>query len=329
MNTMIRKLVCWLTPAVLACGTLGTTALAQDKPPGYPVRPIRIIIAVAPGAGADLIARATAQILRDRWGQNAVVDSRPGGGGVIATVLAAKSEPDGYTIFQYGDGMMLLGATKRVPFDVRTAFDPIVGLSSQPYIMLVHLNVPAKSIKELVALSATRPWTYSGGGGVGATVHLGMERLALLSGMKLKFIAYKGSAPSILALMGGEINIATTSAMAASAAIRTGKVRGVATLGLTRIAALPDLPTIAEQGVPGYKLTNRYNLWAPAGTPPAIVAAINRVVSDGMYSPQMVQRLAAEGSEPAERMTPAELKATVAREYTEVEHSVKQLGVKF
>jgi tripartite-type tricarboxylate transporter receptor subunit TctC len=324
--TLIRSLACWLAPAALACST---AAFAQEKPPGYPVRPIRIIISVAPGAGADFIARATAQILKDRWGQNAVVDSRPGGGGVVATELAAKSAPDGYTMLQYGDGMALLGATKRVPFDVLKAFDPVVGLSTQPYVILVHADVPARSIKELAALSATRPWTYGGGGGVGATVHLGMERLASLSGMKLKYIAYKGSAPSILALMGGEINMATASAMAASAAIRTGKVRGVATLGLTRIAALPDLPTIAEQGVPGYKLTNRYVLWLPAGTPRAIIAAINRVISDAMHTPQMVQRLAVEGSEPAERMTPAELKVTVTREYAEVERSVKELGLKF
>ncbi len=326
MNTMIRKWGCWLTPGVLACCT---TALAQDKPPGYPVRPIRIIIGVAAGAGADFIARATAQMLSDRWGQNVVVDPRPGGGGVIAADLAAKAAPDGYTIFQYGDGMILLGATKRVPFDVLKAFDPVVGLSTQPYIILVHHNVAAKSIKELVALSATKPWTYGGGGGVGATVHLGMERLASLSGMKLKYVAYKGSAPSILALMGGEINMATASAMAASAAIRTGKVRGLATLGLTRLATLPDLPTIVEQGISGFKLTNRYNLWVPAGTPRAIIAAINRVAADGMHSPQMIPRLAAEGGEPAERMTPAELKAIVALEYAEVERSVKQLGIKF
>jgi tripartite-type tricarboxylate transporter receptor subunit TctC len=128
--------------------------------------------------------------------------------------------------------------------------------------------------------------------------------------------------------MGGEINMATTSAMAASAAIRTGKVRGVAALGPKRIAALPELPTLAEQGVTGFKLTNRYNLWAPAGTPRAIIAALNRVVSDGMHSPQMAQRLAAEGSEPAERMIPAELKATVAREYAEVVQMVAQLNRK-
>jgi tripartite-type tricarboxylate transporter receptor subunit TctC len=324
MSTITRRLACWLTPAVLACST---AVLAQDKSTGYPARPIRIIISVAPGAGADFMARAAAQILSDRWGQNAVVDSRPGGAGVIAAELTARAAPDGHTILQFGDGLVLMAAQKRAPFDVLKTFEPVVSLSIQPYILLVHANVTAKSIKELIALSATRPWTYSGGNGVGSSVHLGMERLASQSGMKLKYIAYKGAAPSILAVMSGEINMATASAMAGSAAIRTGKVRGVASTGLTRIAALPDLPTVAEQGVPGYSLTNRYNWWVPAGTPRAIIAALNRVVSDGMHSPQMVQRLAVEGSAPAERMTPAELKATVAREYDQFAHTLKELNL--
>ena len=325
MNATIRKVVCWLTPAVLAYSAM---ALAQDKVSGYPVRPIRIIIAVAPGAGADFIARGAAQILTDRWGQNAVVDSRPGGGGVIAVELAARSAPDGYTIMQYGDAMLLMGALKRVPFDVLKAFDPVVALSAQPYILMVHPSVPAKSIKDLIALSASKPLTYGGGGGIGQTVHVGMERFARVSGMKLKYVAYKGSAPTILALMGGEINMATSSAMAASAAMRTGKVRGVATLGTKRLATLPDLPSITEQGVPNFKLTNRYNWWVPAGTPPKITAALNRVIADGMHSPEMTKRLAAEGSEPAERMTPAELKATLVREQVEVERAVKELNLK-
>ena len=155
-----------------------------------------------------------------------------------------------------------------------------------------------------------------------------MERLAQLSGAKLLFIPYKGSAPAIIAAMGGEIHMAAASAMAASAAIRTGKVRALAALGLTRIPSMPDLPTVAEQGFPGFKITNRYSLHAPAGTPRAIINAINRVVSDGMHSPQMAQRLEADGSQPAERMTPEQLKATIAREYVELEQQVKQLNIK-
>ena len=323
MNAMTRMIACSL--AGLA---FNAVAQAADKPAGYPTRPIRLIISVAPGAGADMIARATAQMMIDKWGQNAVVDSRPGGGGVVAVELTARASPDGYTILQYGDAMALMGALQRVPFDVRKAFEPIVGSSTQPYVLLVHPSVPVKSIKEAIAQSAAKPLTYGGGGGVGATVHVGMERLGMVSGMKLKYVSYKGSAPAILALMGGEINMACSSAMAATGAIRSGKVLGLATLGPRRALSLPDLPTIAEQGVANFTLTNRYNLWVPAGTPRPIITAINRVVTDGMNSPEMVKRLAAEGSEPAARMTPEELKTVFAKEYIEVEKTVKALNLK-
>jgi tripartite-type tricarboxylate transporter receptor subunit TctC len=156
-----------------------------------------------------------------------------------------------------------------------------------------------------------------------------MERFATLSGMKLKHVAYKGSAPSILAVMGGEINMAATSAMSAIAAMKTGKVRAMASLGLKRIPVLPDLPTFAEQGFPGFSITNSYNLWVPAKTPGAIIAAINSVVSKGMNSPAVEKRLAASGSEGVDPIPPPELKAAVAREYAQIEQSVKQLGLKF
>ena len=302
--------------------------MAQDKPAGYPVRPIRLIVSVSPGAGGDAIARVAAQMLSDRLGQNAVVDNRPGGGGVIATELVARSVPDGYTLLSQGETVLLQGATKRVPFDVLKAFDPVVATSQQPYILLVGPNMPVKSMKDLVAFSATQTVTYSGSAGVGSTIHLGMEWWAQLSGAKLLFVPYKGSAPAIVGAMGGEIHMAGASAIAASGAIRSGKLRALATLGLTRIPALPDLPTVAEQGYPGFKITNRYMLLAPAGTPRPIIAAIHRVVSDGMHTPQMVQRLAADGSQPAERMTPEELKAALAREYGEIEQQVKRLNIK-
>ncbi len=326
----ITQSVNWLLPVVLAHSAMAWAQdKAQDKVPGYPVRPIRIIIGVQPGAGADMVARATAQILTEKWGQNAVVDPRPGGGGVIASELMAKSTPDGYTILQSGDGLLFQSATKRVAFDILKTFDPVVASTQQPYILLANLGVPAKTVKELITLSAAKPLTYTGSAGVGGTVHLGMEKLMKLSNMKLKHVAYKGSAPGLLALMGGEVNLGVTSAMSATSAIRSGKVRGVASMGLTRASSLPDLPTIGEQGFPGFKITNRYNLWVRTGTPRPIIQAMNRVVSDGMHAPAMVQKLAADGSEPAERMTPEQLRTDLARSYVELVKQVKELDLKF
>ena len=325
MNGVTRSLTCWLAGAVLA---YSSASFAQEKPSGYPVRPIRLIVAASPGAGGDIIARTVAQMLTDAWGQTAVVDNRPGASGAIGVELVARSAPDGYTMIALGEGLMLLGVQKRLPFDVLKAFDPVVATSAQPYILLVHPSMPFKSIKEMVAHSATQKLTYSGSTGIGSTVHLGMERFAQLSGAKLMFIPYKGTAPGIIALMGGEINMVGASTISATAAIRTGKVRALAALSLERVPSMPDLPTVAEQGYPGFKITNRYGLHAPAGTPRAILAAINRVVADGMHSPQMRQRLEAEGSQPAERMTPEQLKATMVREYAELESQSKALNLK-
>ena len=166
----------------------------------------------APGG---LCREADGQILTGQWHQNVVVDPRPGGGGVIASGIAAKAPPDGYTLYQNGFGLLLQAATKRVDFDVLTTFEPIVRTTSQPYILVVHPSVAAHSVKELIALSAAKPLSYAGSSSIGSSVHIGMERLAQVSGMKVKHVAYKGSSPALLALMGGEINMAATSAMSA------------------------------------------------------------------------------------------------------------------
>jgi tripartite-type tricarboxylate transporter receptor subunit TctC len=155
-----------------------------------------------------------------------------------------------------------------------------------------------------------------------------MSHFAQMSKTNLLYVPYKGSAPSIIATMGGEILMTAASSIAASAAIRTGKVRAIATLGLKRLDSMPDLPTFAEQGYPGFSITNNYSLYAPARTPPAILSAINRVVSDGMHSPQMAKRLAADGSEPAERMSPGQLRAAMQKRLAEYKEQVKGLNLK-
>lgn len=302
-------------------------ALAQEKPFAYPLRPVRIIVGVAPGAGNDTVTRAAAQMLNEHWGQTVVVDNRSGGGTVIAAELGAQAVPDGYTILSATDTLLLVGALRRVAFDVRKAFEPIVVMTTQPYILVIDPALAVKSIKDLLAYTKVRPLSY-GSSGIGTMVHLGMERLAVLSGANFQHVPYKGTAPALVGVMSGEIHMVPASAISAAAAMKTGKVRAVAVMGLKRVAAFPDLPTVAESGFPGFKIVNSYNLFAPAGTPQTIILAINRVVTAGMNSPQMVQKLAAEGSEPAERMTPDELRAQIAREYVEVEKEVRQMNIR-
>ena len=313
----------------LAAGALLWTCVGwtAEKPANYPTRPVRLIVTVQPGAGADTMARAAGQIMSEHFGQSVVVDNRAGGSGVIATELVAKSAPDGHTILSYADALLLLGVTKRVPFDVLKVFDPVVNLTSQPYVLVMQPNLPIKNLKEFVAYSQKVTLTY-GSSGIAGTVHLGMERLAKMSGAKLLHVPFKGTAPSLIAVMGGEIHMVAGSSIAALAAAKTGKVRALATLGATRIPSMPDLPTFAEQGLPGYKLTNNYRLFAPAGTPRPVMEVINRGVSDGMHAPAMAQRLAAEGAQPGERATTEEIRAEMKRDYAELEKQVKQLNVK-
>jgi tripartite-type tricarboxylate transporter receptor subunit TctC len=243
--------------------------------------------------------------------------------------VAAKAEPDGYTFYQNGFGLLMVGASQRVDFDVLEKFEPVVALTQQPYILLVHPRVTANSIKELIQASKQKQLTYAGSSGVGSAVHIGMSQLAKVSGMDIKYIAYKGSAPSILALMGGEIDMAATSAMAATGAIKTGKVRALANLGAKRVPAHPDLPTLAEQGFPSVVIANQYNLWAPSGVPAAIIAAVNNVVAKGLNSPKYEKRLQSVGSDAVDQMPRKNLQKQIKEEYANISATIKELGLKF
>lgn len=328
---MARQMICvcrWLLWSLLLAGLAWRAEVgAQERPAGYPARPIRIIVPVVPGGGLDMICRAVAQMLSDRWGQSVVVDNRPGGGTVLATELGAKAPPDGHTILAATDTLNIIGAMRRVPFDVRKAFEPVVPMTAQPYVLIVNSALSVKSVKDIVAYSLTQPLSY-GSSGVGTAGHLGMERLATLSGAKFVHVPYKGGSASLVGLMGGEIQMYPGLAISATQAIKSGRVRPLAAMGLKRLAALPDLPTVAEQGWPGFKIVNSYNLVVPTGTPQPIIAALNRVVGDFMHSPAMIQRLTSDGSQAGERLTPGEFKAFLAREYEEVERQVRNLNVK-
>jgi tripartite-type tricarboxylate transporter receptor subunit TctC len=300
---------------------------AQDAPSGYPARPIRIIVPVVPGGGLDIICRSIGQMLTERWGQSVIVDNRAGGGTVLATEIAAQAPRDGYTFLAGTDTLRIVGITKRVTFDVRKAFEPVVPLAAQPYLLIVSPTLPVKDMKELIAYSMKQPLSY-GSSGVGTAAHIGLEFLTAQSGAKFVHVPYKGGGQALLALLGGEIQMYPGILVSAGGAIKSGKARALAALSLKRLPVLPDLPTVAEQGFPGFKITNSYSFFAPAGTPRPIINAINRHVGEFMNSPQMAQKLAAEGSQAAERMTPDEFKAVFLRDYEDLERQITQIKVK-
>jgi tripartite-type tricarboxylate transporter receptor subunit TctC len=314
---------------IALCACLPAAAQAQTRLPDYPKKPIRLVTPVAPGGGLDLVTRAAAQTLSEKLGQTVIVDNRPGAGTVIGMDIVAQAAPDGYTIFSGTDTFMIVGAMKRVTYDVRKAYEPILRMTSQPAVMVVPQSLPASTVKELIAYAKAKPDALAfGSSGVGTNSHLGLERFKAMAGVRILHVPYKGSAPAILDILAGQIHIVFASTIAATPYLKSGKLKALAVTGSKRVASLPDLPTVAESGLPGFKVANSFNLLAPAGTPEPVVALVNSVVGAGMNSPEMLRRLAADGSEAAEPHTPAQFKAEIAKEYAEIEQQVKRLDIK-
>jgi len=295
----------------------------------YPTRPIRILAPIAPGGGLDTIARIGAQTINEQWGQSAVVDNRPGGGTLIAMDLAAGANPDGYTLFSGTNSMMLLSVTKRAKYDIRKAFDPIVLMTTQWYVLVLNPSLPIKSVKELVAYSKSKPDALSyGSPGIGTNGHLSMEWFKSVTGASMVHVPYKGASPAMLDIIGGQIQLMFTSTVSAAGHMKSGRLRAIAISSPKRHHALPDLPTVAEQGLPGFRQSNNYSLYAPAGTPVRIVNALNQIVSAGLRTPEAIKRLAAEGTEPAERMSPDEFRRLIAEEYVQLDQLLKKIDFK-
>ena len=305
-------------------------ALAQDKPPDYPKKPIRVIVGIAPGGGLDNMVRLGAQKLVERWGQSVIVDNRPGGGTVIAMEMVAQAVPDGYTLLGASETLMMNGILKRAAFDVRTAFIPVVQLTTQPYVLVVHPSLPVKSVKELISLAKSKPGALSyGSQGMGTTGHIGWERFNLMAGTNILHVPYKGASLAVVDVIGGQIHMTFSIIAATAPHMKSGKLRGLGFSGTRRSELLPDLPTVAEAGVPGFRLHNTYGYLAPAGTPRTIVRALAAVISQGMNAPETVKALAAEGSEVVAPATPEEFKAKFDREYAELEKLIKAINIKF
>jgi tripartite-type tricarboxylate transporter receptor subunit TctC len=283
----------------------------------YPTKPIRLVVPSAPGGGTDIIARLIAQGLGDAWRQTVVVDNRGGAGGVAGvTIVAKQSAPDGYT--------MLLGSVGHLAFvpAVRTnlGYDPLKDLTPislaavQPFLVAAALSLPAGSIKELVAQAKSKPDSIKyGSGGSGSASHLGIELLQLTAGVKMLHVPYKGSNPAITALMGNEIQIALAGLATVLPHARAGRLKALAVTGAKRAQIAPEVPTVAESGVPGYRFDVWYGLVFPGGTPRTIVAKTNAEVVRLLKHPDVSKRFATAGVEP-QTNTPDAFRELIARE---------------
>lgn len=327
MRRFLHKRQTLMAGIAVACASV--SAAAQDKPADYPLRPIRIITGIGPGGGLDLMTRLGAQKIAEGWNQSVIVDNRPGGGTVIGMDMVATAAPDGYTLLGASDTLMLNGVLGRASYDIRKAFIPIVQICSQNFALVVNPTLPVKSVRELVDYAKAKSGALVyGSQGLGTTGHLAMEHFKLLAGADIVHVPYKSAGAALVEVIGNQVQLMFASTVTASQHIRSNRLRGIATSGLRRAPNLPDLPTVAESGYPGFDWGNSYNLLAPAGTSPRIVRAINAVVRKGVNTAETVKALAAEGSEPAPPMTPEKFRANFNADYARLEKLIKRINVR-
>lgn len=271
-----------------------SVAFAQEQ---YPLRPVRVVVAFAPGGGTDIVARSLAARLSARFGQQFVVDNRPGAGGIAGIELVARSQPDGYTLLVVSSSFAANAVLRKTSYDPIGGFQPISLLSRQALLVLVHPTLPVSNMKELIAFAKAKPGALSyGSSGNGGIQHLATEMFKSMANVDIVHVPYKGTAPALNDLMAGQIQMSMLSIVATLSQVRAGKLKGLAVSSSSRSDAAPEIPTIAESGVPGYSFYGWYCMLAPAKTPRHVVSALNTAVVSAMQAPEMRDRLAADGS---------------------------------
>ncbi len=320
---------------VIAVGiTLASGAPAQSRPADpaqdYPNRPIRLVVPAAPGGGTDIIARLIAQQLGEAWGQSVVVDNRGGGGGTVGITLVAKAAPDGHSMLLGSVGHLTFTPVVRtgLSYDTQKDLAPITLAANQPFLIGVHPSVAAKSVKELVALAKSRPGQLKyGSGGSGSASHLGIALLEWQAGVSMLHVPYKGSSPALIAVMGGEIEIALAGLATILPHAKSGKVRALAVTGAKRAQVAPEIPTVAESGVPGYAFDVWYGLVYTGGTPRTIIAKANAEIVKTLKSPELNRLFIAAGLETLSS-TPEEFRARIVSEIANWRKVVKAANIK-
>ncbi len=300
-------------------------ALAQDT---YPSRPIRVIAPTSAGGGNDIVARLVAQGLSERLGRPVVVENRPGAGTIIGTEIVAKSPADGYTLLMGQSTLAINPATyRKIPYDAIRDFVAVTQAVSLPLLMVVHPSLPAKSVKELIALAKARPGEILfASSGHGTNSHLTMELFASMAQIRMTHVPYKASTQAAIDLIAGHVAILTTSISSSIPHVRAGKMRALGVTSAGRVAAAPDLPTIAEAGLPGYESVQWSGLLAPAGTPRDIIARLHKEAVAILRAPDSRERLASDGSEVIAN-SPEEFAAVLRAETVKWAKVVKAAGI--
>jgi tripartite-type tricarboxylate transporter receptor subunit TctC len=294
----------WKHSLLIALAGAALAFSAPARANDYPSKPIRLIVPFPPGGINDVVGRIVATHLGERLGKQVIVDNRSGAGGIVGTELAANAPKDGYTLLIISIASAVNPWLYKVPYEPVASFAPVAILVSAPTVIVVNPDLPAKSIKELVSLAKQKPGdlTYATSG-IGTSLHLAGELFRMTAGVDILHVPFRGASPALIDVAGGHSKIAFGSVTSTIPLIRSGKVRALGVGDLKRSAALPDVPTVAEAGVPGYEAGNWIGIVAPAGTPPDIVAKLNREISALQDQPEVQKQFANEGADIV-KMTP-------------------------
>ncbi len=311
--------------ALSALMLVGGAAIAADA---WPTRPIRLIVPFPPGGSNDIVGRVIGQQLGERLGKPVVIDNRGGAGGMIGTETAVHAHPDGHTLLIISVAYAYNPSLYKLNFDPVRAVAPVAQLGTGPNSLVIHPSVPANSVKELIALAKARPGALNyATAGIGSFQHMSSEMFRLMAGINIVHIPFKGGGPAMLAVMAGQSQISIGSLLQTLPHIRSGKLKALATGGAKRSPALPDVPTVAEAGVPGYEANNWWGIVAPAATPPAVVKRINTEVAAILATPETQKWFLSEGGEAVSR-TPDEFRKWILSEMAKWGKVVKQAGIK-
>ena len=312
---------------VAAFGVMAVHAPASAQK--YPEKTVRIVVPFTPGGGADILARILGQKLPEIWGQNVVVDNRPGGGSVIGSEAVARAAPDGYTLLltanPHGSNPALV---PKLPYDTTKDFAAVTMVASAPLLLVVHPSLPTRTVKELIALAKARPnqLTYASSGN-GGPQHLAGELFKHLAGVSMLHIPYKGSTPALTDLLGGHVQVSFASLLAGLVHVKAGKLRPLGVSSAKRLESNPEFPTVAESGVPGFEMFAWWGVFAPAGTPQPIITKAHGDMARVLQSAEVRERLARDGAH-AVGSKPEELAAFVQKEIDKVTKLVRVAGIK-